>query len=78
MNDLLACTGYIEATGVVWGIVLAMIPTGAMRIGLKRGLKKRDDGKGGLKRGDDGQGGFDRGDDGRGDLIWGDDMQSVT
>ena len=74
LNNLSGYTGSIEATGVVWEIVLAMAD-GAMRIGLKRGLKN---GKGGFRRGDDGQGGFDQGDDGSGDFICGDDMQSVT
>jgi len=61
----------------MWEIVLAMADR-AMRIGLKQGLKKRDDGKAGFRRGDDGQGGFDQGDDGSRDFICGDDMQSVT
>ena len=46
LNNLSGYTGSIEATGVVWEIVLAMA-NGTMRIGLKRGLKKRDNGKGG-------------------------------
>ena len=62
----------------MWEIVLAIVPTGAMRTGLKQGLKNRYDGGGGFKRGDDGKGGFDRGDDERGDLIQRNDMQSVT
>jgi len=73
LNNLSGYTGYIEATGVVWEVVLAMVD-GAMRIGLKRGFKKRDNGKGGFRRRDGGQGGFDRGDDGSGDFICGDDI----
>ena len=44
-------------------IVLATMPTGAIRIRMKRGLKKRDNRKGGFGRETTGREVSDRGDD---------------